>query len=77
MPNVNRIPFKVEDGTVKYEKFGLFLGFPEKLRSLAEDEILEKIENYQGKTDVYPIGTVKVVNNEYYTVEWDYPSKFN
>jgi hypothetical protein len=76
MPNVNRIPFIVEDGTVKYSEFRLMFGFPNKLQTLAEKEILDKIQNYQGKTDEYPIGEIKVVDNEYFEIIWDYPSKF-
>lgn len=76
MPNVNRIPFIVEDNTVKFDGFRLMFGFPSKLRSLAEEEILAEIENYEGITHRYPIGEVKVVDNEYYEIEWDYPSKF-
>jgi hypothetical protein len=76
MPNINEIAFKVENGKVLYDSFGLMLGFPSNLRKECDKEILEKVQNYQGKTDVYPIGTVKVVNNEYYRIEFDYPSKF-
>jgi hypothetical protein len=76
MPNINRIPFIVEDNTVKYSEFRLMFGFPHKLQKLAESEILEKIEDYQGPTDRYSIGEIKVVENEYYEIEWTYPSKF-
>lgn len=77
MPNVNRIPFIVEDSKVKYDSFRLMLGFPEKLRELADKEILEKVQKYSGRTNAYPIGEVKVVNNEYYRVEWNITFKNN
>lgn len=77
MPNVNRIPFIVEDGKVKYDSFGLMIGgFPSNLRREFETELFEKLQNYQGKTDIRPLGTVEVVNKEYYRIEFDRPSNF-
>ena len=76
MPNINKIPFIVENDTVKYDSFRLMFGFPNRLKELAEKEILDKIEDYQRKTDEYSIGEVKVVDNEYYRIEWYYPSSF-
>ena len=76
MPNINKIEFIVKDGKVKYDSFGLMMGFPHKFQKLDEKEILNKIENYNGKTDRNSIGQIKIINQEYYKIEWFYPSKF-
>lgn len=64
MPNVNRIPYKIEDGKVMYDQFRLMLGFPSNLRKEFEKEVKQKSRENRK----YEMGYVKVVDNEYYKI---------